>query len=314
MEKNSHKNLLVSVGIPVYNGSKYILEALKSIEQQDYNFLEIIIIDDGSTDNSSEICEIWKSKSNLPVKFFKNEKNKGLCYTCNKILKHSEGFYLQLFGQDDIMTPTKISDDVAFFLKNDNKPGFIYSQVELINESGESIKEDYNNRINFKDNFSKTIFEKLIEQNFIPAPTVLMRTELIKNLNGFNEDFLYEDWQMWLKIARNYEVLKHSVCNVKYRIHSQSIMGRDFPDKEILRNRAAIKIFSEYKKDPVYAEVIELKLKSLAIYSYFLGDNQAVGFLKETLRNKFSFKIQVYYLFTLLRLPHPGKWFAKQDG
>lgn len=302
---------LVSIGIPVYNGAKYILETLKCIEQQDYKQLEIIIIDDGSTDNSFEICEDWKSKSNLNIRILSNDKNIGLCKTCNEIIKHAKGFYLQIFGQDDIMKHRKISEDVAFFQKHNNIPAFIFSNVELINEEGKLTGGNYYDRINFKDDPSKTVFEKLITQNFIPAPTVLMRTDVVKKLNGFNPEFLYEDWQMWLKLSKDYEAIKHDVCNVQYRIHSESLMGNSSNESEILRNRAAFKMFSEYKDDPIYRQQVFTKLSSLAIYSYYLKDPAAGNLLKQTLGKKFSLKNCTYYLLNSLKIPHHRYWFSK---
>lgn len=311
MNNRIENQFIVSIGVPVYNGAKYILETLKSIEQQVYKPLEIIIIDDGSTDNSLKICEDWKLKSSLNIRILGNGNNIGLCKTCNEIIKHARGFYLQIFGQDDIMKPKKIAEDVDFFQKHNNAPAFIFSNVELINEVGKLTGENYYDRINFKDDPSQSVFEKLITQNFIPAPTVLMRTDVVKKLNGFNPDFLYEDWQMWLKLSRDYEAVKHDVCNVHYRIHRESLMGNSSNESEIIRNRAAFKMFSEYKDDPIYRQQVFTKLSSLAIYSYYLKDPAASILLKQTFGKKFSLKNFTYYLLNTFKIPHHRYWFSK---
>lgn len=123
---------LVSIGVAVYNGANYIIKTLESINTQTYSNIELVIVDDGSKDNSYELCGNWATSSGFPVSIFKNNINFGLPATRNVLLSKAHGKYLSLFDQDDIMLPDKIESDVSFFEKQYENVSLIYSNLKLI--------------------------------------------------------------------------------------------------------------------------------------------------------------------------------------
>ena len=237
MEENKP---LVTVGIAVYNGEKYILESLKSINEQSYSNLQVCIVDDASTDNSYYLCKKWSEQSRFPVMVLKNTTNLGLSATCNVILTHAKGKYLQLFDQDDIMLPDKIENDVSEFEQLNEKVALIYSKVQLINEKSEVLNQDYNDRIEFNGILSLNPFAQLLKKNFVPAPTVLLRNDLVKKTGGYDETVVYNDWDMWLKLTKNYQIAYFDRTTVRYRIHTTSIMAENSNQKLIERNEINI--------------------------------------------------------------------------
>lgn len=300
---------LVTIGIAVYNGEKYILESLNSISAQSYSNLEVCIVDDASTDDSYNLCLRWSQQSAFPVTILQNKRNLGLSATCNIILEHSNGKYLQLFDQDDIMLADKIEKDVSEFEQLNEDIVLIYSKVKLINEKGEILEEDYHDRIGFTGVSSSNAFADLIQKNFIPAPTVLLRRELVRNNSRYDESVIYNDWDMWLQLTKHYKIAYFDRISVRYRIHNNSIMAQNGNQKQIERNEITIQMIKKhlgFKK--TFDDLIIRKISELSIYSYFLGAKTAGSNLKWSLENKFNWKIWLYHKMAILGMKHPSKY------
>lgn len=105
--KNIH-HPLVSIGIPVFNGEKLLAQALDALLNQDYNNLEIIISDNGSTDNTSNICKKFVNKDTR-VQYFRSEENLGLSWNFNRVLELSNGKYFMWAAHDDLREPSTVS-------------------------------------------------------------------------------------------------------------------------------------------------------------------------------------------------------------
>jgi alpha-1,3-rhamnosyltransferase len=300
-------NQLVTIGIPVFNGEKYIIESLNSITDQRYSNIEICIVDDASTDNSFQLCKKWVEKSRFPVKILKNKSNLGLSATCNIILNQANGKYLQLFDQDDIMIPEKIENDVEQFQQLDEETALIYSKVQLINEKGELINEEYNNRIGFNGIVPTDAFAEMIKKNFIPAPTVLMRTDQVRETGGYDESVVYNDWDMWLKLTKNHKIAYRNIITVHYRLHINSIMADHSNENQINRNELTILMIKKHLGvSKYYDDLVVKKVRELSIYSYFLGSKTAASNLKWSLKNKFDCKIWFYYKLVTFGIKHPS--------
>lgn len=303
---------LVTIGIAVYNGAKYIPQTLASIGNQTYRNIEIVIVDDFSNDNSYELCVNWASISRFPVTVIKNSLNLGLTKTCNIILNKAGGKYLEMFGQDDIMMHRKIESDVSLFEKQNANVALIYSDLTLINEKGEEFGNGYFERIGFKGLQEENVFIELINKNFVPAPSVLVRTDLVKKSGSFDESLQFEDWDMWLRLAKDYEFFFSDVKNVCYRIHNSSMMANRNKEQTILRNKANMKMFEKYLGvNEKYDEALYKKLKELSIYSYFLGDKDSPKILRDFLKKKFDSKVWFYHKMAFLGIKHPAYWSKK---
>ena len=109
---------LVSVGIASYNNGKYIVETLDAILGQTYQNIELIIVDDCSKDDSVSVINDWiqhKRERFTEVRFMVNDQNKGICYSCNRLLKNAKGKYFSLNGSDDIMLKNRIEENIKIF-------------------------------------------------------------------------------------------------------------------------------------------------------------------------------------------------------
>jgi glycosyltransferase involved in cell wall biosynthesis len=303
---------LVTIGIAVYNGADHILQTLASINNQTYQNIEIVIVDDCSKDNSYEICRRWEIESSFPIAVCQNKSNLRLPATRNVLLEKSRGKYLCLFDQDDMMLPDKIESDVLVFEEQKNNVALIYSDLNLMDEAGNPFGKGYFERIGFKGRGNDDLFKELIQMNFIPAPSVMVRSELLKKVGGYDESLQFDDWDIWLRLAKEYEFVYSGVINVFYRIHNSSMMANKHSGQTSLRNKANMKMFEKHLGlNNDYDEALYKKLKELAVYSYFIGDKDSAKILGNYLKKKFDSKIWFYHKMAFLGIKHSSAWLKK---
>lgn len=183
---------LVSVLIPVYNVEKYVEEAIRSIQVQTYRKIEIVVVDDGSTDNTYEIVKKMASEDSR-IKLLKNKKNSRIVKTLNKALGNSSGEYIARMDGDDISAPDRIERKVKFLEEN---PSF-----HLVGCSVNAISDSY-------ELLSRTIkygdFELLdkIKKYSTPAFHIwVARREVYDALGGYRELPGVEDYDFLLRLA-----------------------------------------------------------------------------------------------------------------
>jgi len=219
---------LVTIGIPNYNYAHYIKEALDSVVNQTYQNIELIIVDDLSSDNSIVEIENWirNYKGDIQINFIKNKSNKGLTKVCNIILKNAKGKYFQTLDADDILLPRKIEKQLILLEKEKNV-ALIYSNIGMIDEKGKLINSDYLKHIGYNENAMPegNIFEALFDFNFVPLPSVLVNTEMARTAGGFDEMQQVQDYYLWLKLSEKHDALYLKEKTAYYRSH-QSSMSR----------------------------------------------------------------------------------------
>lgn len=197
---------LVSVIIPCYNAEKYVESAVRSIMNQTYKNLEIIVTDDCSTDNTFSILEKLAAEDSR-IKLYKNETNLKIVKTLNKMIQHANGKYIARMDADDISLPNRIEKQVEFLEKNSDI-AFCGTNAFIINEKNKH-KGKTSLPLSFEDNkfflqFYSTFFH----------PTIMIRSEIYKQ-NLYDEDFLY---------AEDYELLARM-------IFSENLRGANLPEK-----------------------------------------------------------------------------------
>jgi alpha-1,3-rhamnosyltransferase len=251
MLENEAGNIpLITIGIPNYNYAHYIIEAIESAVNQDYSNIELIIVDDSSTDNSVEVIEKWieNYKGSVPVKLIKNKNNLGLSGTCNVILKNASGKYYQTLDADDKIFLNKISQQVEILNLNENA-ALIYSNVCVIDEKGTMSGKDYLERINYKEKEMPqgNIFEQLFDFNFIPLPSVLINTQLAREVGGYDDNMQVQDYYLWLKLAEKFPVIYLPAKTALYRVHSKSMSNNEKSNARSIDSVLRIK-YSYYQK------------------------------------------------------------------
>jgi len=196
------EQVLVSVIATSYNHAPFIKEALESVFAQSYPAIEIIVVDDASTDNSCTIIEQCIEGRN--IQFIKNELNIGNCKSFNKAFAEVKGKYIIDFALDDIMYPERIKKQVAF-LEERNLVGVCFSNVDLVDERTTLIKTHYPS---FHHSLSKLqipegdVFEALLSRYYINPVSMMFRRTVIEALNGYDESLAYEDFDFWIRSSR----------------------------------------------------------------------------------------------------------------
>ena len=179
--------------------------------------IEHIILDDFSSDNSVEIIKALITKYNYNCKFIRNKKNQGICKSQNIILKLSKGKYFTSL-HDDIWEKNRLELLVSELEKTENDYAAICSNFVKIDQDNKVISNPY-----FSEDFilPKELFSNFLTSKklLLSTPTALMKTEILKNLGGYDENLFIEDFDMWLKILHKYKVLHINHCLVRYRKH-----------------------------------------------------------------------------------------------
>jgi alpha-1,3-rhamnosyltransferase len=211
---------LVTVLVPAYNHENFIEEAIESIITQSYKNIELIITNDGSLDKTNEkILSMEDKCKNRFVNFkYINRANKGLLMTLKEMEALINGKYMTLCYSDDIYLQNRISKQVSTLEENENY-ALCYGKMVGIDENSKIVKGEY------KSKYSKSgfVFDQLLERNFIPAPTVMMRTDIFKSVGGYDLGFYYDDYPLWLKIAYDHPIKYIDESLVYYRTHGENV-------------------------------------------------------------------------------------------
>lgn len=199
---------LVSMGLLVYNHELYIEDCLKSILQQDYSDMELIVLDDASTDKSREIINTYYEK--LQQKFQRvvliyHEKNTGkVTANENEIIRNARGYFYKGFAGDDIMMPQCISSLVSC-MQNDPDIAVAYSNGYVVDDDfklGERFARKKLLSQKPVNDVGENVFRKLMLRDWIPAPTVMFRKNIFDKYGLYDESIPYEDYEYWLRISR----------------------------------------------------------------------------------------------------------------
>ena len=201
---------IVTVYITNYNYSKYIKQAIDSVINQNFQNYELIIIDDGSTDNSKEIIESYKNHPKIHVLF---QKNKGLNATNNVAIKMSKGKYIIRLDADDYLNENALLLMVNELEKND-EIGLVFSDYYLVDIDGSIIAEEK------RHNFKKV---SLLDQPAHGACTMI-RKDVLKEIGGYSKEFSRQDgYELWIKVSKYKKVRNINLPLFNYRKHGENL-------------------------------------------------------------------------------------------
>lgn len=191
------KKPAVSVIIPTYNRRQLIERSVKSVLSQTYQDFEIIIVDDGSTDNTEEAVANIKGKR---IKYIRHDKNKGEAAARNTGIKAAGGEYIASHDSDDEWLPEKLEKQIKAFENCPPEVGVVYTGFWKV-EKGQRTYVPFK-WINKKEG---DIHCELLRGNFIGSPATLIKKECFEKAGMFNEKIFHlVDWELWLRISKYY--------------------------------------------------------------------------------------------------------------
>lgn len=207
-------NPKVSVLIPCYNVELYVEEAVRSIMNQTYSNLEILVIDDGSTDKTAEILQKL-AQIDSRIKYIKNETNLRLIATLNKGIELCTGKYIARMDADDISLPTRIEKQVQFLEKNP-QIGIVGSYLKEFGLSNKTWRTE------IKD---KEIKSYLFFNTCFAHPSVIIRQDLLKTTNiRYNENYPHaEDYKFWCDLSEHTQFANLPETFLLYRINDNQV-------------------------------------------------------------------------------------------
>lgn len=257
----TNENQLISILVLSYKSSATIVETLESIKRQTYQNIELIITDDCSPDDSVIVCEKWLAENEsrfVRTELIKSEINTGTSANINRGIKKCQGGWIKTIAGDDLLLESCIEDNVTYVNNHRDCQIVISKLMYLGDERNISIVKD-----NFKYDYfllDKNAFcLKLLQNNFIPAPTAFVKTALYKEIGLYDETIpLMEDWPFWMKACKN-------GCHFS------------FMDKETAVYRVGDSISLSANKSKRYIES-ELRCKRLAL-SYLKEENLWLWFI-----------------------------------
>jgi glycosyltransferase involved in cell wall biosynthesis len=204
----------ISVIIPVYNGEKTIKFTIESVLNQTFSNLEIIVINDGSTDSTVEVV---KNISDSRVQIF-SYSNAGPSTSRNRGITQASGEYISFIDADDMWTNDKLESQLAA-LQNNKNASVAYSWTDFIDADDKFVKAG--RRITSVGN----VYSKLLVCNFLEnGSNALISRYALETVGGFDESlWAAEDWDVWLRLSADYEFVVVPKVQILYRVSSSSL-------------------------------------------------------------------------------------------
>lgn len=182
----------VSVILPVYNGEKYLKEAVDSILAQTFTDFELLLINDGSTDGSEAVLQGYKDER---IVYVKNEKNTGLIHTLNKAINLAKGEYIARMDADDLALPERLQKQLSRLEKSG--AAVLFTRVKLMDAGGKPLPPWQDDAANVAPQRIKNFLKS---DNCLAHPTVMGKTTLFKKY-GYRYNQKYsEDYDLWLRL------------------------------------------------------------------------------------------------------------------
>ncbi len=200
---------LISVILPVYNAENYILESINSVLNQTYTNFELIVINDGSKDNSSEVIKSISDKRIIYIE----QQNQGLAKTLNNGLKIAKGDFIARQDHDDISLPLRFEKQIQYFLNNKNC-GLLGTWATIINEQGIATGQFHKHPTK-----NSELKIKLLLDNYFVHTSVMFRKDVITNCGTYNETIngLVQDFEYWYRISQHFEIANLPELLINYR-------------------------------------------------------------------------------------------------
>lgn len=209
------ENPIVSVIMPTFNREVLLVEAVDSVLRQSYKYWELIIVDDGSVDNTAAIVK-ERYGNDLRIKYL-HQSNQGQSVARNNGVESSSGEYVAFLDSDNLWEEHRLREGVEI-LKNNPQIGLCYADVIYIDAQGDEI-----HRVNMPRH-SGFVFPKLIVDNFVSMNTVMVRKSVLPSIRPFNQaNRLDEDYELWLDMSVKNQYFYIPQYLARYRIEGERI-------------------------------------------------------------------------------------------
>lgn len=268
------ENKKVSIIIPVYNGSNYIKESITSALNQTYKDIEVIVVNDGSTDNG-KTEEIVKSFGNKVIYYSK--KNEGVAKTLNFAIERANGYYISWLSHDDLYEPTKIEDEINLLNKINKKDAIVFSDFRYIDGKGKELEE-----IKIEKKIGSTNKYFVFYKRLMCGISLLIPKKAIKKAKGFSLFNRYtQDYDMWYKLIKKNDFYYLPKTLASIRLHSNQSSNVDIGVVE--------------ESEDFWKKIISKESRKV---------------IKEVFGSRFFFTVELYNTFKYCNYENLKKWLS----
>lgn len=231
----------VSVLIPAYNRANYLPETLASALAQTYSELEIIVVDDGSTDATAQVV---RAVADTRVRYI-YQNNRGVSAALNTAWRAARGEFVAMLGSDDVFLPKQI-ETLLPLLERDTTSGFAYARAQAMDAQGNPLPQI----LGASPKFADRPLASLLYGDCVCGIACVIRRATLERAGGFDETMLAnEDWALWIRIAEFSRFIFHDEILARYRMHPTSLTGaRSEKYRQIVLER--IRLIENYYAQP----------------------------------------------------------------
>ncbi|WP_310556094.1 glycosyltransferase [Flavobacterium sp.] len=251
-----NENIKISIVIPCYNNEKTIIETLDSIENQLHKNIEIIIVNDGSIDNSKVVIENYMAVNNNCILL--NQENKGPSFSRNFGATKASGKYIMFLDADDLVHQTYVNKCIAV-LENNSTIDIVYSEIEFFEaQTGKWRLNDFE-------------MPSFLINNCIPICAVF-KTELFRSIGGFDTNLSFtEDWDLWIQIIKTNKIV--------FKIPEILFYYRKRHSKDSLSDNMNVNSISDKSRLYIYNKHYDFyKENNLSLTDFFISYNIAIKY------------------------------------
>jgi glycosyltransferase involved in cell wall biosynthesis len=307
---------LVSVICLCYNHRPYFNVAIESVLTQTYSHLQVIIVDDASTDGSKEMLEEF-AKRHPRIQTLLLSSNQGNCKAFNQGLKLATGDFVIDFSTDDVMMPDRIEKQVDFFSKQTDRVGVVFTDAVYINENGIPLRDHYGYLLNKKlieHVPSGDVFRDVLTTYFIPSPTMMVRKKVMDQLRGYDEMLAYEDFDFWVRASRDFlfVFLNEKTTKVRKSATSMSAGWYEKGDQQLHSTFLVCQKAESHCRDELDREALRWRVLYEFKQAVFSQNKTESGLFAELLHRLGKIPPSFYLIRFASFLPLPWAWIRKK--
>ncbi len=299
------RNPLVSVICLCYNHERFVRLAVESVIEQTYNPIQIILADDASDDSSQTI--IRQLKNDYPhLEVLLSQENLGNCKAFNKAYALAKGDFVVDFSTDDIMLPDRIQKQVEAFLALDERTGVIFTDAIYIDQQGAFLREHFSYLLGkglIGSIPEGDVYQAVLSSYFIPSPTMMIRRKVLDDLGGYDETLSYEDFDLWVRSAREfqYAFLNEKLTAIRKLGKSMSTGWYIPGDKQLISTyRVCVKAMSLNRDEADHAALVQ-RVRYEFRQSVFTGNHREAKMFYDLLKELKGIRS---YEFILAKIDH----------
>lgn len=224
---------LVTVVCLCYRHARFVHHAIDSVMAQTYPNIELIVIDDASPDDSVAAIRACLSHQ-PPITFLPLAQNIGNCAAFNKGLALAKGKYIIDLAADDVLLPHRVARQVSL-LEQNTQAAAAFADATIIDEEGNALRTHYQrDRAGVLQQSvpSGNVYQQLFEGYFICSPTLMFRTDVLRDAGGYDEQLAYEDFDVLMRLARHHDLIFQDEVQTQYRTVADSLSKQFYQHKQ----------------------------------------------------------------------------------